>query len=103
MRTALGATKRQILRQLLTEMAVLAAAGVGLGVVLAWAALGALSTLGINGPPRFQDISIDLPVLAFAMAMGVLTSLAAGVWPAWPCLGDGPEGRHGCRRAGGHL
>ena len=100
-RTALGATKRQILRQLLTEMAVLAAAGVGMGVLLAWAALAALSTLGIDGPPRLQDVSINLPVLAFAMAMGVLTNLAAGVWPAWRVSATDPkdamdaEGRSG--------
>jgi putative ABC transport system permease protein len=103
--TALGATKRQILRQLLTEMAVLAAAGVALGVLVAWAALGALSTLGIHGPPRFQDISINLPVLAFAMAMGALTSLAAGVWPAWRVSATDPkdamdaEGRSGTSRS----
>ena len=104
-RTALGATKQQILRQLLTEMAVLAAAGVGVGVLLAWAALGALSTLGIDGPPRFQDISINLPVLAFAIAMGVVTSLAAGVWPAWRVSATDPkdaldaEGRSGTSRS----
>ena len=103
-RTALGATKRQILRQLLTEIAVLTAAGVGLGVLLAWAALGALSTLGIDGPPRSQDISINLPVLVFAMAMGALTSLAAGVWPAWRVSATDPkdamdaEGRSGTSR-----
>ena len=103
-RTALGATKRQILRQLLTEIAVLAAAGVGMGVLLAWAALGALSTLGIDGP-RFQDISINLPVLAFAMAMGTLTSLAAGGWPAWRVSATDPkhamdaEGRSGTSRS----
>jgi putative ABC transport system permease protein len=104
-RTALGATPRQILRQLLTEIAVLAAAGVGLGVLLAWAALGALPTLGIHGPPRFQDISINLPVLAFAMAMGALTSLGAGVWPAWRVSATDPkdamdaEGRSGTSRS----
>ena len=108
-RTALGATRRQILRQLLTEMAVLAAAGVGLGVLLAWAALGALSTLGIDGPPRFRDISINLPVLAFAMAMGALTSLAAGVWPAWRVSATEPkdvmdsEGRSGTSRSNRRL
>jgi putative ABC transport system permease protein len=103
-RTALGATKRQILRQLLTEMAVLAAAGVGLGVLLGWAALGALSTLDIDGP-RFRDISINLPVLAFAMATGALTSLSAGVWPARRVSATDPkdamdaEGRAGTSRS----
>jgi putative ABC transport system permease protein len=100
-RTALGATKQQILRQLLTEMAVLAAAGVGLGIVLARAALGALSTLGINGPPRFHDVAINLPVLMFALALGAVTSLIAGMWPAWRVSATDPkdavdaEGRSG--------
>lgn len=104
-RTALGATKRQILRQLLSEVAVLAAAGVGLGVLLARAALGAPAALAIDGPPRFQDISINLPVLAFAMAMGALTSLVAGVWPAWRVSATEPkdaidaEGRSGTSRS----
>jgi putative ABC transport system permease protein len=91
-RTALGATKPQILRQLLMEMAVLAAAGVGLGVLLAWVALGALSTLGIDGPARFRDVSINLPAVAFAMAMGAVTSVAAGVWPAWRVSATDPKG-----------
>jgi len=104
-RIALGATKRQILRQLLTEMTVLASAGIIMGVLLAWAARGALLAFGIDGPPRFQDVSISLPVLAFAMAMGALTSLAAGVWPAWRVSATDPkdamdaEGRSGTSRS----
>jgi putative ABC transport system permease protein len=104
-RTALGATKPQILRQLLTEMAVLAAAGVGLGIAVAWAALGALSRLGINGPPRFRDVAISLPVLMFAMVLGAVTGLVAGMWPAWRVSAADPkdaldaEGRSGTSRS----
>jgi putative ABC transport system permease protein len=83
LRTALGATKPQILRQVLTEIAVLAAAGVGLGLAVAWVALGGLSKLGIDGPPRFREVAISLPVLIFAAALGAVTSLVAGMWPAW--------------------
>ena len=104
-RIALGATTRQILRQLLMEMAVLAATGVGLGILLARAALGSLSSLGIDGPPRFQEVSINLSVLAFAMVTGVVTSLAAGVWPAWRVSATDPkdamdaDGRAGTSRS----
>jgi predicted permease len=104
-RMALGATNQQILLQLLTETAVLAAAGVGLGIGLAWAALGALSTLGIDGPPRFHDVGINLSVLMFAMAVGAVTSLIAGMWPAWRVSATDPkdamdaEGRSGTARS----
>jgi putative ABC transport system permease protein len=104
-RIALGATKRQIHRQLLTETAVLAATGIAVGILMAWSARGALLALGIEGPPRFQDVSISLPVLLFAITVGGLTSIAAGVWPAWRVSTTDPkeamdaEGRTGTARS----
>jgi predicted permease len=105
LRTALGATKRQILRQLLTEMVVLASAGVAVGILMAWSARGALLALGIEGLPRFQNVSMSLPVLLFAITMGGVTSVAAGVWPAWRVSATDPreamdaEGRTGTTRS----
>ncbi len=104
-RTALGATTPRILRQLGTEMAALAAAGVGLGILLAWAGLRALPALGVDGPPRFRDVAIDMPVLAFAIALGAVTSLVAGLWPAWRVSAANPkdamdsDGRTGTSRS----
>jgi putative ABC transport system permease protein len=103
-RTALGATRPGILRQLLAETMVLSTAGVGLGIVLAWAALGSLSTLGVSGLPRVRDVAINLPVLMFAVASGVVTSLVAGAWPAWRVSATDPrqamdaDGRSGISR-----
>jgi putative ABC transport system permease protein len=82
-RAALGATKLQIVRQLLTETGILVAAGLAGGLLLVWWARDALLALSPAGPPRFRDITINQPVLLFAIAAGILTSLAAGLWPAW--------------------
>ena len=82
-RVALGASRWQLARLLLTESLMIAAAGAALGLVFArWAArllLGQLST------PRmrvFVDLSIDWRVLGFTAAAGVATTLLFGLMPA---------------------
>jgi putative ABC transport system permease protein len=104
-RLALGATKRRVVRQLMTEMAVLTAVSVVVGVLIAWSARPGLLALGVDGLPRFQDVSINLPVLLFAIGAGGLTSVAAGIWPAWRVSVTDPreamdaEGRSGTTRS----
>jgi putative ABC transport system permease protein len=81
-RSALGATRGRLVRQLLTESVLLALAGGALGCMLAVWAMSGISTLAgdlVAGLPRLQ---LDLRVLAFALALAALTGLAFGVAPA---------------------
>ena len=83
LRAVLGATRKRMVRQLLTESVTLAVAGTVLGVLLAPLALRLLTTLM---PPRLAGIAppeIDLRVLGFATALALLTGVGFGLWPAW--------------------
>jgi predicted permease len=81
-RAALGAGRARVLRQLLTESVVLAAAGGGLGIALAYFGLARLKAALPPGLPRLADVSIDGRVLAFATLLALATGLLFGVLPA---------------------
>jgi predicted permease len=81
-RTALGAPRGRILRQVLTESAMLSLAGGIVGLLLASAALDLLVSFAGRFTPRAQEISIDRAVLLFTLAMSVLTGLLFGCIPA---------------------
>jgi len=81
-RRALGASPRRLLRQLLAESAVLAAAGGACGAVLAWPALVALSRMAANVVPRADAIHLDWPVLLFAVGVAAVSAAGTGVVPA---------------------
>ncbi|HET6954980.1 MAG TPA: ABC transporter permease [Vicinamibacterales bacterium] len=78
-RLAIGATRRQLVRQLLTESLLLAGAGGAAGCVLAWWGIRWFRTVDL---PIVIDISIDGRVLAYAIAVSVLTGIACGLAPA---------------------
>lgn len=82
-RTALGATRARLARQLLGESLALGVAGAGAGVVLAWWVSQALVRLSAAHLPRLSDAGINLAVLAFAAVCGVGSALAFGILPAW--------------------
>lgn len=81
-RTALGARRVRIVRQLLTESVVLALVGGAAGVALAAWALKALVRLAPLGLPRLEEIHLDGTALLFALAISVLTGLLFGLAPA---------------------
>ena len=81
-RTALGAGRGRIVRQLLTESLVLAAAGSSAGVVLAVWGIDLLQAFGPDNLPRLADIRVNGTVLAFAAAIGVAASVVFGLVPA---------------------
>lgn len=81
-RLALGARRGRLVRQLLTESLVLSAVGGVLGLALAKAALVGLLVLSAGQLPRAAEVSLDGPVVAFAIGMSILTGLLFGIVPA---------------------
>ena len=102
MRTALGASRGRLVRQMLAESLVLAAAGgiAGLGVA-ALCHRGLLALVGDRIPiPRLDQMVLDLPAVAFTMLTAIATGMVFGLMPACvsashanDALRDG--GRHG--------
>ena len=81
-RTALGASRTRIVRQLLTESLVIALLGGALGMLFASAALGPLLRLAAGAVPDVGGIRMDGPVLAFTAAAALATSVLFGLLPA---------------------
>ena len=83
-RLALGASRGRLVRQLLAESALLAAAGTALGVALAHFLSGVLVwAISTEGSPVNLNTAVDWRVLLFAAGVAVLTCAAFGVLPAW--------------------
>jgi len=82
-RTAIGAGRERLVRQLTTESLVLASMGGGLGVVAAAFTVPLLSRLVPNGLPVEQASALDWRVLLFAGVLTALTGMIFGVAPAW--------------------
>ena len=81
-RAAVGASRARLLRQLLTESAVLSTSGGLLGLLLAWALVRVLPAIAPDRLPRLDDIRVDAVVLAFSIAASMVAGLAAGLVPA---------------------
>ena len=81
-RSALGANRFRLVRQLLTESCVLALAGAALGLLLAAWCMRAVVALDPATLPRAASATLDLPVLGFTALLALGVGLAAGLVPA---------------------
>jgi predicted permease len=81
-RTALGASRARLIRQLLTESLYLAIGGGALGVGFAFASIRLLLRLDPGNVPRLDETSVDLRVLLFALAVSLLSGFLFGMFPA---------------------
>ena len=109
LRSAVGAGRGRLVRQLVTESVVLGLAGGALGILIALGASGPLSRLSAYGIPRTGDIRVDGFVLGFAVVLTLVTSVGFGLAPALLVApkklsrhlgGDGARGRGGSARRG---
>lgn len=106
-RTALGARRGRLIRQLLTESILLSLGGAAAGIVLAILGVPALLALApVGRVPRIEEIHVDGWVLAFALGLGMLTGIVFGLMPAFQATGRGlldflgQSGRSFTRREG---
>jgi predicted permease len=81
-RSALGAGRGRLVRQLLTESLALSLAGAGLGALIGAWAVSALPLVAPDDLPRLSEIRLDPLVLCFTLGAGVLTGLVFGIAPA---------------------
>ena len=81
LRAALGAGRRRILAQLLTESVVLSLMGGVAGIGIAWLGLGAFTWFNPGGIPRIADVAMDHRVLGFTIVISLVTGVLFGIVP----------------------
>jgi predicted permease len=110
LRRALGAGRRRVVRQLLTESSLIAFIGGVLGLLVALWSFALLKNVLPLSLPSFVDVRLDYKVLAFTFVVSALTGLVLGLAPAWqatrvdlfPVLKEG-AGQKGGTGGGKHL
>jgi putative ABC transport system permease protein len=85
-RTALGATRLRLARQLTIESLLLSVTGGALGLIVAWWIIKAVIGLAPAGVPRVEHIGLDAQTLAYTALVCIGTGLLFGTLPAWAAL-----------------
>jgi len=91
LRTALGARRSRIVRQLLTESVALALAGGAVGLGIAWIVMRGLLWLGSQSVPRLEHLSLDPRMLLFCLGVSSLSAIVFGLAPALRAAQIGTE------------
>jgi putative ABC transport system permease protein len=81
-RAALGAGQGRLVRQLLVESVLLSLAGGAIGLLIAFAGVGALLRLAPPNLPRLEEIHVDIVALLFNLAASLGAAMLFGLWPA---------------------
>ena len=89
LRSALGASRGRMIRQMLTESVMLASAGGALGVLAATGGIQVLRAVGPSTLPRLNEVHINASVFLFTACVSLLTGAGFGLVPAWRLSGSG--------------
>ena len=100
-RSALGGSRRQLMRPVLSESLVMTVAGLLLGLVLAWASVRAIGALAASRLPQLIGLSVDYRVIVFAVVLAGLVALICGGFPAWRSAAVDPQDALRDGRGGG--
>lgn len=100
-RSALGAGRTRIVRQLLTESLVLALVGGALGLLVSHWGVQTIVGLSADTLPRVQDIRLDARVVSFAFVLALATGVLFGLMPALRVARSEPQ--HGLRAGRGSI
>jgi predicted permease len=100
LRTAVGADRMRIVRQVLTEALLFAFFGGAAGVVLAWGLLRVIRVLLIAALSRGAEVQLNVPVLVTALGVSVLVAILAAVAPGLRLSGTAPSA---ALRSGGNA
>jgi putative ABC transport system permease protein len=90
-RAAMGASRTRVARQMLFESALIALLAAGLGIGITFAAMQLLIALGPASVPRLDELSIDLRVAGFAIAVALSTMVIFGLLPAIQAARHDPQ------------
>jgi putative ABC transport system permease protein len=100
-RSALGASRRQLMRPVLSESLVMTAIGLLLGLGLAWAGVRTIGSLAAARLPQLVGLSVDYRVIAFAIVLAAFVALVCGGLPSWRSAAVDPQDALRDGRGGG--
>jgi len=100
-RSALGGTRGQLMRPVLSESLVMTAIGLLAGLALAWVGVRTIGSVAAVRLPQLAGLSVDYRVIAFAVALAVVVAVCCGGLPAWRSSAVDPQDSLRDGRGGG--